>query len=251
MKILFVGNSQLACLKLAYDAEPGILADHSVHFYVFPGGLGPYFDIEEQRLRVLEKMVNPDFPPYDWPEGTREIPLSEFDVIVVSALGNLYGSFAYPGAIPRQGLLYEFGPKPNDVVQGFLSKACYLRVIDSVFRAHPGFIFVRKLRNGYRGRIIVQPFPLVSSMLFTHPQWIVNQLYDDVQAAHLFFCRTRDQVLAAASAEISADLLPYPDPAWEEGCFTPAELMRADGAHAYPSYGRLVLEQVARRASAR
>jgi hypothetical protein len=250
MKILFVGNSQLACLKQAYDAGPEILADHSAHFYVFPGGQGPNFDVVDQRLKVWKEATNPDFPPYDWPEGTRDIPLGNFDVIVVSALGNLYGSFLYPGAIPRQGLLYEFGPKPNDVVQSFLSKPCYRRVIDSALRKHQGFIFLRKLRNSYHGRIIVQPFPLVSSMLLTHPEWIVNQLYDDVQAAHQFFYQTRDQTIAAASAEIAADLLPYPDPEWAKCYFTPGEYMsQSDGLHPFPSYGRLVLEQVARRIS--
>ena len=246
MKILFIGNSQLSCIKLAFDKDPGLFASHSVSFYVFPGGVGPHFEIENLKLRVLKWAINSDFPPYAWPPGAEHVPVDDYDLIVVSALGNIYGSFAYPSFIPRQGLLHSFDPKITLIVNRHLSASCFRRLIHSALDNQGGFKFLEQLKSIYSGQIIVQPFPLVSSMLASHPEWVLNQLYEKSLAAHQFFYRCRDEYLSHVCRHQNTHLLGYPITSWTKDYLTPEALMsQVDGLHPNPAYGRLVLEQVA------
>jgi hypothetical protein len=246
MKILLVGNSQLACIKLAADKEPRIFGDHEVHFYVMPGAAGPAFDIEGGRLKVIDSAVAPQYPPVAHPRITKDMPVDSYDLIFVSALGHLDGGFRNrkPNYFVRQGVVAAFGPKPGD--SALISKKCYEALLPSYFEVYQyGFTFLRTLRKNFTSRIVLQPFPLMSEMVRDHPQWAMNELYDDPLAAHRFFLQLREDYLIKFCGELGVELLPYPDDSWRKALFTPKELMSdIDGLHPTPAYGRKVIQQL-------
>jgi hypothetical protein len=245
VKILFVGNSQLGCLKLAFDETPDVLHGHEIHFQVFPGGEGPSFDLEGGKLVPIQEAVNPNFPPRVSPEEAAELPVDAYDVIVVSALGYVDGGFYYKNPATLQGQLHGYGPKTNDLSNRPLSAACYRSLISGCLRGQDGFKFLSRLRASFRSRIIVQPFPLMSEIVRDHPGWSLNRMYEDPIGAHRFITQARDEVLAAACDSVSAVLLPHPDASWKDQLFTPRELMgKGDGLHPLPPYGEMVLRQV-------
>jgi hypothetical protein len=246
VKVLFVGNSQLGCLKLALDETPDLLQGHEVHFQVFPGGEGPSFEMESGKLVPIKEAINPNFPPRVSPEEARDLPLDAYDAIVVSALGYVDGGFYYKNPATLQGQLHGYGPKKNELSNRPLSAACYRSLISGCLLSQHGFKFLSRLRENFGSRIIVQPFPLMSEIVKDHPDWPLNKMYEDPLGAHRFITQTRDEVLAAACDSASALLLAHPDENWKDRLFTPRELMgKGDGLHPLPAYGQKVLRQVA------
>lgn len=246
MNILIVGNSQLACLKKAHDANSGLLGNlGNIHFYVTPGGTGPYLTVKNDMFELTKGGVNPKFPPRAYPEDTPHIPLIYYDIVIVSALGYIDGGFYYPSPATRQGLLFEFGPKANGISNRLLSAACYRSVIEGTLLSQPGIKFLAELRNGFPGRILVQPFPLPSTQIRDHLDWPLNKMYENPLGAHKFFCDTRDMFMKSYCDNFNAELLPYPQIVSSGDYFTPSEFMaQSDGLHPYDRYGKLVIEQI-------
>jgi hypothetical protein len=246
MNILVAGNSQVACLKSACRLFPEVtrgIAGFS--FYCFPGGWGPSFVVEKGRLAIIEGSVNKDHPPFADPPETPDRPIDEFDVIVVSALGSIGGGFGYTYDLMWRGALYEFGPKHNPLTERPVSKSCYREMIRFELSRQHGFQFLRHLRKKYRGRIVVQPFPRISEVARERPDWCLNTIYEDAIGAHGFFSEIRDRFLEELCAELSIDLLPYPEDGWRNDHFTPAEFFEhTDGIHPGSQYGKLILEQI-------
>jgi hypothetical protein len=246
-KLLIVGNSQAGCIKRAYDRIPEVLNSVAdVYFYVISGGTGPYFQIKSDRLVV--EASNPKYPPYAIPEDARSLPLKNYDIIFVSALGYIDGGFAFVNQITRQGLLFDFGPKANPITDLLLSKSCYTRVIFDMLMAQSGFRFLESLRGAFGKRIVVQPFPLLSSLTRESSAWAMNQMYEQPLEAHKFFQGTRDEFVDLFCRERSIELLPYLRHEWTEDYFTPEALMRSgDCVHPTDEYGELVVRQLASR----
>jgi hypothetical protein len=245
MKILVTGNSQVSCLKTAYDADPQLLEKHGeVHFYVVPGGRGPYFYIEDDVLKV-RKAYKSEFPPRVHPAEALNASLSSYDLIVVSALGFVDSGFHLKNPITRQGLIHDFSPKVNEISTRPLSKNCYEQLIRSSLRSQPGIRFLQQLSQEYGGRILVQPFPQVSSKVRTHSEWPLSMMYEKPMEAHKFFSAVRDDFMVNLCQELSVELLPCPNNKWHEDLFTPSELMsNADGVHPTHEYGNLILNQI-------
>lgn len=248
MKVLIVGNSQASCLKTAHDLHPGILGSVAdIYFYVVPGGHGPAFSIENDCLNVPKGTFNPDFPPRVYPESTVTTLLSEYNAIVISALGYVDGGFVFNNPIVRQGVVHDFSPKENGITNRPLSRRCYNQLVHSALTAQQGFQFLVRLRKHYSKKIILQPFPMISIAIRHHSDWPLNQLYEDSQAAHEFFSESRDVFLRKICTDLSVDLLPYPREEWLNDHFTPTEFMNTkDGLHPNEVYGKMVNEQIAK-----
>lgn len=245
MRILFLGNSQLGCLKGAFDEDDTVLNKHEVYWYVTVGGDGPYLYIEGNKLKIIEDAINPEYPPRASPECSASIPVDYYDVVVISALGYVDGGYCCRSPAQREGLLFSCKPKANDISDRYLSEECYRSIIMNCLRMQPGFVFLSNIRKFFSGQVIVQPFPMISSSIKEHPGWPLNMMYDDPVGAHKFFSEIRNDFVAQACEEARAKLLPYPSIACEDGLFTKAEMMAApDVLHPIPSYGRLVLQQI-------
>lgn len=244
MRVLVAGNSQAGCLRLALAgglAAPDPALD--LEFLVVPGGTGPYLAVEDGRLAVTLK--NERFPAYRFPPDAPDRPLADYDAVLVSALGYVDGGFAYENPVTAQGQLAEYGPKRMEPRRPLLSKSCYTEIVEHGLRSQRGFTFLRGLRAAFAGPVLVQPFPYPSDALAEREDWSLRQSHEDFLGAHRFLCRARDDRLAALCRALDVELLPCPDPAWQESCFTPRALMRdADCIHAEGAYGALVLRQV-------
>jgi hypothetical protein len=246
MRILIAGNSQVAPLKQAHWQTPRILGSlGEVHFFAINGGRGPSFTVNSGCLAGAA--ANPP-PPFVYPPEALGTPIASYDVIIVCALGFVDGGTKYPNVmITKQGMLFEFGPKENQFTDRLISSACCGQMIEDMLKNQPGFRFLATLRANFTGRIVVQPFPLLSAAIPQDPEWPLNQIYDRPLEAHRFFQSTRDRFMAALCGE-SIELLPYPRSEWCSDYFTPHELMRStDGVHMNEVYGNMVLEQLARQ----
>lgn len=251
LKVLLVGNSQAACIKRACDLRPGVLSKRAqLAFQVTPGGDGPYFTVENDRLSVISRWINPKHPPTAYPEGADRSSLSSYEAIVVSALGYVDGGFCYKNPIQRQGQLHQFLPRKNVISDRPISAACFRQIVFQGLLSQPGISFLSNLRSAYQGRIIVQPFPLVSDAMRSHADWPLSMMYSDPIGAHSFFCSTGQDALREICSAAGAELLPYPRAEWLEENFTPAEFMNArDGIHPNDAYGLMVCDQLARALS--
>lgn len=245
MKLLIAGNSQASCLKSALDAQPGLLEGIQPHFYVCPGGAGPFFDIQDDRLHVFPWGINEKAPPRQHPEGTAQMPLSSFDAIVVSSLGYVDGGFTYVNPITRQGLMHAFGPKPNEYTDRLISKEACRSIVSHMIGQHHGVNFLRKLRQSYGGPVIVVPYPMLSENIVSHEGWALARMYEDPAGANAFFSDARDECLAQLCTTLGARLLQRPAEALTEGRFTRSALMsNTDMLHPLHTYGRLVLQRL-------
>ncbi len=245
MKLLIAGNSQASCLKSAYDAYPGVMRGLDVHFYVSPGGSGPYFDVQDDRLQILPWSVNERAPPRQHPVGTSDIPLSSFDAIVVCALGYVDGGFAFVNPIIRQGVLHRFAPLASVDGPPLVSAQAMRSVVHHMLRQHHGMRFLAKLCAGYEGAVLVAPFPYLSEDIKTHQGWPLRQMYRDAEGANEFFAAVRDECLDAECSHLGATLLSRPAEAVVPGCFSSSSYMTStDMVHPNHRYGRLILEVI-------
>ncbi len=246
MKVLFAGNSQMSCIKLAFDAFPEVMKDSCVSFYIVPGGQGPPFIIENKKLKIISRHVNIKFPPRVTPETAKDAQIDSYDAIIVGALGHYDGGFCFGNPVLHCGILQKYLPKHNEHSNTPISTVLYKEILYAYFSKQPGFIFLRALRESFTGVIIVHPFPVPSEVMKTHPEWALNKMYNDPLGAHAFFMQLRDDFLEKECRANEAILLPYPRPDYRKNLFAPADIMHSsDGLHPKPEYGLMVLRQIA------
>ena len=171
--------------------------------------------------------------------------LRDYGAVVISALGYIDGGFLYGNVIPRQGLLAEFGPKPNEDVDTLISVSCMREAMLEGFSRHAGFQLLDELGKAYSGDIIVQSFPYVSAYLQEREDWALRRFYDDYIGAHQCLCELRNDVLKDICDRNNARLLAPPASAVTDQMFTLPDLMNNhDGLHGSADYGALVLGQI-------
>ncbi|MCC6305350.1 MAG: hypothetical protein IT545_09155 [Rhodobacteraceae bacterium] len=245
MRVLVCGNSQAGALFRAVNAGPAG-AEVWPHFFVIPGGDGPALRIRPD-LGLEVTHSNPRFPPYHAPAATAGTRLSDYDAIVVSALGWVDGGFMYENPITRQGAVAEFGPRPGEPFGPLISQATQLAVLRQGLAVQPGVVFLRALARVFRGPVLVQPFPYPSEEMKERTDWQIREWYRDFLGMHRFLQAARDAEIARLCAECGATLLAHADPAWSADCFSPrAFIAGGDGLHPTAAFGALVLGQIRR-----
>src|SRR5688572_3711083 len=156
MKVLMVGNSHAGSIRRALkERRVALPAEVDLKYYVVAGGLGPDLTVVDRKLVV--RAFNENHPPYTDHPATLERSVTDYDLIVVSALGYVDGGFAFRSTILWQGLLAEYGPKFNPRVRTLISQACMRDVVRHGLSQQPGFVFLRELFKCYRGPVVVQP----------------------------------------------------------------------------------------------
>jgi hypothetical protein len=248
MKILFIGNSQLSCVKLAYDKYGFNSAVHIIHFYIMPGGWGPSFIVENGFLKVNPIAALKEFPPSYSPDTVPLTKIDSYDLIFICALGHYDGGFKYinDSSFIAQGVVPELGLNSLDSRYSMVSKSCIFEMMNCFFMEYQfGFKFIQHLRSFYSGEILLQPFPLLSEIMLPNKDWLINKIYSNPIDAHLFFLSIKDRLIADFCKKFNISLLDYPVAEWRAAGFTPASYMsEIDGIHPTAEYGKMVLDQV-------
>ncbi|MCL4675991.1 MAG: hypothetical protein KJZ59_08210 [Pararhodobacter sp.] len=238
---MIIGNSQAGALKRAHDARRDALAARGVHafFHVVPGGLGPDFDVVDQRLVVRSQSET--HPAYSDPPSCAAMRLDEFDAILFSALGHFDGGFAYVNQISIAGVLAECGPRGVARNRPPLSDTCYQQLMAAMFERQPGVAALRRICAAYGGPVYVQRFPKISEAIVEHPQWGLRTWYTAPVKAYSILSSMRDAALMTIAHSTGAILLDYPVTDTASG-LTPRHLMRdSDLIHQSEAYADLLL----------
>lgn len=245
MKILVAGNSQGAVLHSAWRKNRSLFgSDHEIFFHCVPGGLGPSFEIQDDRLIVPKQTVNPKLPPFAYPPGTEQMALGEFDAVLVSALGLLGGSIGSTYDLMSQGVLHRFRPRESADLPPPVSEGMYENIVDAMLAKQGGIRFLLRLAE-FPGLKIVQPMPRLSSRLLDDPDWLLNRLYYDAVGAMNFFEVCRQKSLRQLCNSVGAVLLDHPADALDESGMTRRDFIdHHDGIHPNERYAALVASQV-------
>ena len=249
MNILIAGNSQAGCLKRALDSssEDRYLRLQNADWLVVPGGYGPNLKLNCDQIEVTS--FDPRFPPRYHPSiQMMENSVNHYDVIVVSALGYTDGGFFYDNPITSDVSVHHASLRLRKKIINSvpISRACFYEIASNKFcPGMPGFNFLRQLRSVFRGKVIVQPFPLLSEQIRDRTDWSLAKIYDNPDAANKLMLNIKDEFLANICSELQCTLLPYPSLEWRSIGFTPAEYIKpSDCLHPTDSYGALVLAQI-------
>jgi hypothetical protein len=245
MKILIAGNSQLTSLLRAYQKNMDSYPNASFDWICHPGGPGPCFGIQNGKLVVASKDIDPKLPVFGFGDSWDSATLNSYDLICISALGYFDGGLVSRSALlARQGVLLEFGPKNNPISNRPLTKTLAMHVMEDGLMHQPGISFLRTLRDNYPGPILVQPFPQLTEAVLDHDDWDLTRMYRDPAAAYRFFSKLRTLVLMRYTDMLSMRLLPYPYWFVTESGFTMRQHMQPDGIHPNDEYALAVIDQI-------
>ena len=126
-----------------------------------------------------------------------------------------------------------------------ISESCFKDVAKNRLLRQSGFVFVNQLRRLYSGKIIVQPFPMLSSNIKSRDDWHLAKIYADPIAVSHILLEVKDRFLEEICDDSNSYLLPYPDKLWRKDGFTPSQFMNeSDYLHPNNLYGELVLMQM-------
>ncbi|MFV1874456.1 hypothetical protein [Nioella sp.] len=247
MKVLVIGNSQSAALKRAHEprAENLRAKGFDCHFYVILGGSGPDFLIEDDRL-VPGKIVK-THPPFMSPAGTNEIPLKEFDALLISALGYFDGGFRHKNLITRAGVLADCRPRGEALKRPPVSHPCMAEIMAAALERQNGIRTLRRICETYVGPVFVQRWPHLSEAILDHQDWGLRLWYEAPAKAYRILAELRDSAMEEIANDIGARLLDYPDFDHPRG-FSPRGMMRdSDYLHQSDAYADLIIDQLCER----
>lgn len=248
MKILVVGNSQAGCLKKALDhaEEREFSAMKTADWIVIPGGTGPNLSIEDNQFKI--KSFDPRFPPrYSPNKEILSSDINDYDLIIISALGYIDGGFFYSNKIANDPInpLSSFKRKARKEYEFPLSKSCFREVMINRLGMQPGFLFYNQLKTVYTGKILVQPFPMLSSDIEFHEGWHLAHIYKNPKEVNCFLLDLKDDYLRSICNTKNTYLLPYPNKSWRLDGFTPSNFVaESDYLHPKQAYGEAVLLQL-------
>jgi hypothetical protein len=255
MRICIIGNSHAAALKLALGRS-SVIGNCTFDFYVVPGGHGPQLTLDGGRLRPLAA----DGPIQSTVPGAvlNGLDLGPFDALVVSACGlvaarneNVVPNPAcHPLGTVFLANCVATGEMPAPAGKQFASIAVFEAVVESYVRQHASTQFARLLAGSFRGKVLLQPWPVPNRALRENSSWFINVAYGSAgQQVWHDFVLAQYHALEAVTAELGSSftLLPYPLPDPLREGFVAAELCETDPWHGNEKYGELVLTQVCER----
>ena len=254
MKILFTGNSQAGCLgrALASSGRSQYPNLKSADWIVVSGGGGPYLKLDGDRIKVVS--FNPQYPPRFNPSASiLSRSIHEYDVIIISALGYIDGGFKHKNRISTLTSVVPACLDLREDISGAVpvTRSCFEEIAFNKWYRDPGMIgfrFLRELKRVFSGKIIVQPFPLLSEAILGNDDWYLNKIYKCKESANEFMLKIKDNMLSDSCSGLNCFLLEYPDSRWRETGFTPKEYMLDhDCMHPTRDYGELVLSQIERQ----
>lgn len=249
MRILVLGNSQVAALRLAVGdvlpegaTGPAIRDGHEFLFYAQFGGGAPNLYVRDGRL-VAPRVQAGSFTTI---EGTRVedgLSLDAFDAVVVSAVG-LRADRSDARHFLSATAVAALTERPG---RGAVSRGLFERMLAAETRNSPQWGSIVALRTIYAKPLLFQSWPLPTPEVVTRDDFSSARRYGDRVSEFLaFYFAAMGRAVAANAASLSpaAEVLPVPDPAWLAEGFTPAQYGTRDPWHMNADYGALVLDQI-------
>lgn len=246
MKILVIGNSQAACLYSAFNSpHSSISLLKDADWIIAPSGQGPSIILENgcARASSLDQSLRLRMHPSD---SVLKKQVYNYDLIIVSALGWFDGGHQWSTSITHGHThLPSTFRLCNNREFNVISHRCFQEVIFARLSQMPGFRFLNQIKEIFKGKIIVQPFPLISSGILERHDWKLSSTYEDPVGTYHYFLDLKDRYLVKVCEPDNCFLLGYPDSSWRKSGFTPEQFIR-DPTFLHPSveYYRLVLNQL-------
>jgi hypothetical protein len=213
-KILFIGNSQLGNTYNFFKKNS--LLDKA-DFWCVPGGWGPFFKIESNKLILEQRDISSENPPFTYPENLADNALiDDYEIVYISSAGFI-GAYGSNYNIMWRGLLHKFNPKSfeindplsNSLIETPISESLY----DNIFAnelPHQGCLKLIELFSKHKCRIFVEQMPLFSLEILEKKDFILNQIYEDAVEAFGFFSKKRYETLKSICDKHNAILIDYP-----------------------------------------
>lgn len=242
MRLLVVGNSQAAALRLAVaDTLPrGAVgpARHGpieVFFYVLPGADGPKLRRDGPRLKP--KTADRDAVTTIGEAVAEGVDPTAFDAVLVSAAG-LPPDRGRPGHVVTDLTLAEFAPGAETGV----SRAVFARAMVATYGAGNAWKSITLVREAFRGPLLIEPWAMPTAGVLTGGESAAVARYG---ASDFFpwYVEAQKAMLAELIARDlgEATLLPHPRATGEAG-FTADAFRTGDPWHMNGRYGALVLD---------
>lgn len=247
MKLLVVGNSQAAALRLAVADSlppgargPARFGPLTVFFYVLPGADGPKLRRDGDRLKP--KTADRDAMttlPGDVAAG---VDLAAFDAVLVSAAG-LPPDRGRPGHVVTDLTLAELAPAAETGV----SRAVFRRAMVASYGAGNAWKSITLIREAFAGPLLIEPWALPTRAVLRRGESAAVARYG---AGSPFFAWYADWQRAMLEELVARDLgaatlLPHPADAAGAPGFTAEAYRTGDPWHMNGRYGALVLEAAA------
>jgi hypothetical protein len=252
MRICIVGNSHVAALKGASDANP---APHCQYpgFYAVPGG-------DQPRMRFVEGRLFPADPslkvlttvPGARTEG---LALADFDIIVLSACGWPAARTHYIeldpanhplGVVTCAEWVAGDAPGPPATVQR-VSQAVFRAVVAAYVRNHPPIKLAVILQQHFHGPVLLQTWPAPNKDIVNDRSWYLNSWYGS-RAIRVWrtFIEAQHMALDAIAMELGPRFthLGYPLPHTRDVGFMEAHWCTSDPWHSNKHYGAQVMKQI-------
>lgn len=242
MNVLFVGNSLLISLYRLYIKNNKILGENiQSSFAIDIGGWGPGIKILDNKIVPSDRSNKEKYPDVFSPESVLETPISNYDVIIVVALGYLCVGLEKEPNITTFRQVYQFQPVENNLSNIPISKAALIEAVNGYFESQSGIKFLDFLSD-YKGRVIVLEQPLFNELIKNDSDWSLSKIYKDPVSAVLFFQELRRKFLLNKCEKLGYTLI---NALFED--FTPAQYKCAwdkDYFHTGDNYGNLLYDQI-------
>lgn len=241
MNILFIGNSLLSSLYKLNQIEKDILgSEHKLFFAIDIGGWGPSFAVQDDKLIPSNRKHKDIYPDFFSCESILTTPLSNYDYIVICAVGSIGGGLQSKKSMVSFGQIAEFIPKINSITNTPLTKDVYTEIFNGFLENQDWVKFLKALKNCKSRKILIEQ-PFFSESIIDHPDWVFNKIYDKPVEAYKFFTNLRRTFLIKKGIEFDAQVMPS---LFDNVGFTPSNFTRADLFHTNQEYAKILYQKI-------
>jgi hypothetical protein len=235
MNICVIGNSQGAALVqgLALLTDRNRIS-HKVDFFCVVGGGGPRLEFSGKTIIVPEEGVDSSITL----EGGY-LSLDGYQAILLSGVG----IYALRKNNPHP-LNTHFFLEANSSDHAF-SMQFMERLLRAWVREIPSVQNIRRLRQIFDGRILVQPFPMPVEAILDQADFELPYDREAIRSIFKWHAAIHDDELARTASEVDGcDLVSYPTD-WLESGFTPGHFASVgDAWHMNANFGAFYMAKV-------
>lgn len=232
----------LSSLYKVYQVEKEILGPgHEISFVVDVGGWGPSFTVKDNKLIPSDRGDRDIYPDFYFPTNILDIPLSNYDYIVMCAVDSIGGGINTKKSMMSYGQIAQFQPKANSITDTPISEDAYTEITIG-FLESQGWVRLLKALQPLKAKKIIIEQPFLSESVINNSEWILSVIYNKPIEAYKFFTDIRRHFLMKKSKEFNAQLIPA---LYGENGFTPSKFItRSDLFHTNEEYAKNLYRKI-------